>query len=116
MGTFIDFLREHGLEASVVRRITISDWGRSIAIDCTHNPYGDPSRDYGLLFRQCSRVSWAVPEPMDGAEAELDIIGFETQAQHRGIKPHQEGENVAVLATTDCELIISYASFTLEMA
>ena len=52
---------------------------------------------------------------MAANEQEADIIGFENQAQGRGILTHRAGDNVAVLATTDFEPIISYTTFTLEM-
>jgi hypothetical protein len=115
MGEFIDFIREQGLEPSVVSQITISEWGRSVAVACSHTTDGT-AREYRLLFGECSHVSWEVhDESIDATEPQTDIIGFETQAQRRGVKPHRERDNVAVLETTSFELIISYTTFTLEM-
>src|SRR5579871_1254261 len=112
MNTFIDFLREHGLEPSVVSQVTISEWGRSVDVACHFNPYG-AARAYRLLFRGCSHVSWDVQEDaIDATEPATDIIGFEIQAQRRGLQPHRTGEDVAVLATTNFELSISYTTFT----
>ena len=45
MGEFIDFMREQRLEPSVVKRITISDWGRSVAVACTYLFYGKAPRE-----------------------------------------------------------------------
>ena len=115
MGEFIDFLREHGLDPSVVRQITIADWGRSVDIRCAHNPYG-AGREYSLRFRGCSQVSWeAHTDALEASESETDILGLEIQAQRRGIQPYREGDSVAVLATAALELIISYATFRLDM-
>ncbi len=115
MQTFVDFLRENGLEPSAVTQVTISDWGRSVDVTCQFNPYGE-GRPYHLLFRGCSHVGWEAQEDaLDAVEPTTDILGCEVQAQRRGVKPHRDGDDVAVLATAAFELTISYTTFRLDM-
>jgi hypothetical protein len=113
MNEFIDFLRERGLEPASVKSITISEWGAEVLAVCSYDPYGS-AREFRVLFQDCSQVSWTVYGPEHTLDLEVEVIGFEAQAQRRGIPIAGDNKNVAVLTTTAFELIISYSTMTLH--